>query len=1478
MFWKRFTRHSMKTRITLATLVIFVAGNWLLTAYISQMLHKDMARVLGNQQFSTVSMIAAEVNQEMSSRIQSLEVVAQGIVFAGITRPSALQARLAERPVLQTLFNDGVAWLDTNGTVIADFPREPGRTGVNLKERDYIIGPLTQGKSMVGTPVLSKLTHNPTVVMAVPVKDRAGKVIGVFAGIVNLGKPNFLDQITQSNYGMTGGHLLVVPKSRLIVSATDKSRIMEKLPEPGINPSLDRFIQGYEGSDLLMNPRGMEVLVSAKGIPAAGWYIATTLPVEEAFAPIRSMQQHMLMATLVMTLLSSLLIWWILRHQLSPMISAAKVISTLASTDQPPQPLPILREDEIGDLIGSFNRLLITLGQRERALHDSEENLSITLQSIGDAVIATDAAGRITRMNATAEQISGWTLADARHRPLSDIFRILNAKTRQTVANPVQLVMDSGLVVGLANHTVLVARDGTEYHIADSAAPIRNTAGDIVGVVLVFSDVTDKNRMELALQESEFRWKFAIEGSGDGVWDWNIQTGQAQYSKRWKEMMGFAESEIKNTASEWSDRVHCDDLPDVMKTIQAHMDGKTPSASAEYRMLDKTGHWRWILGRGMVVSRDADGKALRLIGTSTDITERKQVEEVNAFLSHIGGVVPGEPFFDALARFLAKTIQVDYVCIDRLEGDGLNATTLAVWHDGHFEDNVTYALKDTPCGNVVGQTVCCFPASVCQFFPNDSALQELRAESYMGVTLWSHSGQPIGLIAVIARHPLTNHAHAAATLERIAMRASAELERLKTEEALAESETRFRSLIEGTREAVVVHRDSKFVYLNPSAIFMLGATSAQELLGRSVLDFVHPDFHPIVRSRIKQEVEDEKITPLMEEKFIRLDGQVIDVEVQATPMVYLGQDAIQVGMRDITQHKQAEKRLRLAAGVFTHAREGIVMTSADATIIDVNDAFSRITGYSQNEVVGQNPRLFKSGRQSKEFYDAMWRDLGEKGYWNGEIWNCRKNGEVFAEILTISAVTDEQGNTVQYVGLFSDITALKEHQNQLEHIAHFDVLTNLPNRLLLSDRLQQALMQAQRRGLTLAVAYIDLDGFKAINDCYGHAAGDQLLITVSSRMKQALREGDTLARLGGDEFVAVLGDLEDTSASMPMLLRVLAAAAQPVQAGENTLVVSASLGVTFYPQAQEMDAEQLLRQADQAMYQAKVAGKNRYHVFDTEHDSSIRVQHESLERIRQALLQRELVLYYQPKVNMRTGAVVGVEALIRWEHPNRGLQAPAMFLPFIEHHPLAIDMGEWVMDTALTQIELWCSAGLNINISINVGAYQLQQADFVDRLRAMLAKHPLVNPSCLEIEILETSALEDIAQISELIAACTQLGVTFTLDDFGTGYSSLTYLKRLRVGMIKIDQSFVRDMLDDPDDRAILEGIIGLTHAFRCKVIAEGVETTAHGALLLQLGCELVQGNGIAHPMPACDFPQWIATWQSSPAWLDKDGGRVNLF
>jgi len=560
---------------------------------------------------------------------------------------------------------------------------------------------------------------------------------------------------------------------------------------------------------------------------------------------------------------------------------------------------------------------------------------------------------------------------------------------------------------------------------------------------------------------------------------------------------------------------------------------------------------------------------------------------------------------------------------------------------------------------------------------------------------------------------------------------------------------------------------------------------------------------------------------------------------------------------------------KLAASVFTHAREGIVITDTLGQILNVNSTFTQITGFARDDVLGRTPHMLRSDQHSPEFYASLWQELAAQGHWNGDLWCCRSNGDLFSALVTVSAVNDAINAPQHYVALFTDITEIKDHQRQLAHMAHYDALSSLPNRVLLADRLRQAMQQCHRHNKWLVVAFLDLDGFKEVNDQHGHDVGDAVLVSVARNMKTALREGDTLARLGGDEFVAVLTNLDSKAECYAILDRLLAAAAMQnvihtqsgVQSQDVLLNISTSIGFTFYPQ-DLVDADQLLRQADQAMYQAKRAGKNRYHLFDIAQDAAFKTHTESIERIRQALAHDEFVLHYQPKVNMATGQVLGAEALIRWQHPERGLLAPLQFLPAIENHALSVAVGEWVIHTALTQMVQWHAQDLNLGVSVNISAHQMHQDSFSVRLAQLLVKFPTIKPADLELEILETSAMEDMGKVTDNIHRCHALGVRFALDDFGTGYSSLTYLKRLPAETLKIDQSFVRDMLRDADDLAIVRSVIGLAQTLRRTVIAEGVETPAHGALLLKLGCPLAQGYGIAKPMPPADLPAWVAQWR----------------
>jgi len=561
---------------------------------------------------------------------------------------------------------------------------------------------------------------------------------------------------------------------------------------------------------------------------------------------------------------------------------------------------------------------------------------------------------------------------------------------------------------------------------------------------------------------------------------------------------------------------------------------------------------------------------------------------------------------------------------------------------------------------------------------------------------------------------------------------------------------------------------------------------------------------------------------------------------------------------------------------------------AQGRVIVWNEACERLTDMPAADVIGtrehwrafyDQPRpcladlIIQNRAAEIGDYYLSWeeRDGGAFGA-HAENWCVMPlHGRQLCLAVDAGPIRDDFGNIVAVVETLRDITDLKQTQQRLESMVNYDLLTALPNRALLADRLQQALAGAERYTRIIAVCFLDLDGFKPINDRYGHEVGDRFLIEVASRLTHTLRAGDTVARLGGDEFVLLICDLSDADELEAALARILRTVAMPYAICGHSLEVSASIGVTIYP-FDDSDPDTLLRHADQAMYQAKQLGRNRFHLFDREAASHTQSRNRQLDRLRQAVAEGELRLHYQPKVNMRNGAVVGLEALVRWQHPERGLLSPVEFLPLAERDRLIVDIGEWVLEAALDQMSAWARNDLPMPVSVNIAAEHFQQESFVEHLHAMLARHPGVSPDLLELEIIESVALADIGAVRAAMSACQSRGVRFALDDFGTGYSSLSYLKRLTANTLKIDQSFVRDMLEDQEDLAIIEGVIGLAEAFRMEVIAEGVESVAHGLALMRLGCDLAQGYCIARPLPAERVDEWVRNYRPEPAWLEGTG------
>ncbi|MBY6032811.1 EAL domain-containing protein [Marinobacter daepoensis] len=561
---------------------------------------------------------------------------------------------------------------------------------------------------------------------------------------------------------------------------------------------------------------------------------------------------------------------------------------------------------------------------------------------------------------------------------------------------------------------------------------------------------------------------------------------------------------------------------------------------------------------------------------------------------------------------------------------------------------------------------------------------------------------------------------------------------------------------------------------------------------------------------------------------------------------------------DISDRKNGERGLRIAASVFDRSHDAIIISDQKNRIVDVNPSFTRITGYAREEVLGLAPSILSSGRHSLAFYRTMWQSIEETDHWRGEIWNRRKNGEEFAELLSISRVHLDSPANYYHVATFSDITALKNHAKELDRAANYDPLTGLPNRQWIEERLRAAKLTADRNNNPLFVCYLDIDGFKLINDQLGTDVGDEALRIIGERLNNRLEEDAVIARIGGDEFVLLL-EGEQSEADYR---RILSVVSDPITLQDTPIMVTASLGITRYPE-DNTDAEGLIRHADHAMYSAKEKGRNQYQVFDPGQHAWQRERRFQLIEIAQAIENDEFELHFQPQLRMADSEIIGFEALIRWHHPEKGLIAPGLFLPAVEHSHLESALGQWVINHALAKMQQWQEAGQEIPVCINISAAHMMDPAFVDVLSDCLLAHPSVNPGQVTLEVLESTALEDTKSAANMLARCRKLGVQVALDDFGTGFSSMTYLRSLPVDMIKIDQSFIRNMLSDANDRAIVEGIIFMAQRFRHRVLAEGVETLEHAMALKKMGCDLIQGYGIARPMPAADVLSWLENWQS---------------
>lgn len=1004
----------------------------------------------------------------------------------------------------------------------------------------------------------------------------------------------------------------------------------------------------------------------------------------------------------------------------------------------------------------------------------------------------------------------------------------LTEKNRQEITHPDDFATEQAclkdIVAGNADSYTLEVRylqkSGDTVWVNLSVSLVAATDKAPAFFIAVMQNIQNRKESEQALIESEQRWHNLLENLPDIVYQYSTKRGILYVAPKVESFFGIPPQDLDSPLVLWPDRVHPDDRHLFDQARDDLWKGKP--FTIEYRARDKDGNWRWLCNR--TISRKVDTDEIIIEGLSVDITESKMRE---AALS------ANEENYRELTRSIPGAI-----FIYELHPDGTDSVRNMsegcrdIWEISAEEarTNVSCLWEMILPGDAEGllnsiQT----SADTLTFWSH-----EWRIQTPSGKLKWlSGTGKPI-------RKPNGDVIWHSVVID-------------VTQERLAK--IALESFFEQNMNLnIIVKSDGTILRANSLWEEALGY-SRRELEGHNFIEFVHPD------DRVQTARESRKLircghgSAIFENRYRHKNGHYRMLSWSA---VISQHEGIIYGIaRDITEQRAAEKKLLQASTYFKSTDEGIMLTDMDTHIVDVNDAFCRITGYDRDEVIGRKPGFLRSGRHQKQFYEAMWRSINETGSWRGEIWNRRKSGEIYPELLTISTVKTDDSRPSGYVGAFSDITDLKAHQDRLDYLANHDALTDMPNRLLLNSRLEQAIKRALRMGKSLAVMFIDIDRFKHINESLGHTAGDQVLVQLGQRLQSQLRAYDTVARMSGDEFVILLEDIGKPESAAQIARNLMSCFERPFYINEMDITVTASMGLSLCPQDSK-DPAVLLANADAAMYKAKEEGRNTFLFYSSELTSQAFEYVLLKSALKKALDKDELFLVYQPQILLEDESLIGMEALLRWKHSELGMISPARFIPIAEQNGLIRQIGQWVLEKACAQGQKWLELGLPVGrIAVNVSGPQFHADNFVEEVRLALDASGLP-ATHLELEVTESFFVQQTDTIIAKLETLRGLGIKISVDDFGTGYSSLSYLKKLPIDKLKIDQSFLHGIPEERDNVAITESIIALGQALNLSVIAEGVETQEQADFLKQYAKLEAQGYLFSMPLEVADIEQFM--------------------
>ena len=1311
---------------------------------------------------------------------------------------------------------------------------------------------ITAGQFQASDAFMAPLARRWVTVLTEPIRDDYENLVGIVALPLDLQAFSHLIMRDVS----PGALVVVLDKQlRVLLRSTDVDEWISR-PVADAFPTLDaKTMAGVAGVSSLVDAHGVRQIVTYRTLAPFGWTVVSAMPEAAVYADADWTLARSVAISVVLLALALLLAWRLARGIVRPIESIAAATTRLAQGAADVRVPAMAGSVELVALEHAFNHMVQARHSVEAALRENERNLAITLQSIGDAVIATDIDGRITRMNPAAERLTGWPLSQALAQPLTDVFRVSSADGQQTAINPVQLVLESGDVVGLTSGTELVSRDGGRLRIADSAAPIRDDDGTLRGVVLVFSDVTAQYVAQCELRESFNFVRQIIDNLPMGL---NVKDGQGRYLE-WNPAMeairGQSKAEmIGRTVAETYPRQNAALYEEVLDALARTMQGEqVQRPDRPERPVTGKGPPMWTTIRHAPV-RNSQGAVVGSMAIVQDVTARKLAEEalreseenLAITLRSIGDAVLATDINGAITRMNPTAERLTGWTLEEARGR-LLSEVFRIVNAVTRETPVNPVEQVLASGQIVGlanhTALIARDGSECQIFDSAAPIRDAL-------------GSMVGVVLVF----------------------SDVTEQYRLQQVLLESEQRYRALVQSSPVGVVVHIDEKLAFVNPAAVRMLGANDAAELMGRSIRDFVHSRLHDVIDDRVEQMKVDlthgvPTTFPSQDWRYVRLDGSTFDVQAQASVIQLDGQTAVQVSFMDITERKRAQEQLRDNEARFraltSLSSDWYWEQDAQFRFVQVRDDGTDWTEPADRHFLGAD----YLGKQRWEMGDtqltqAQWDQhratlQAHREFREFEVRYQRPDGGFRWASVSGMPIFDDQGEFTGYRGIGRDITEHKKAQEQINSLAFYDALTDLPNRRLLIEQLKRALLTHARNHRFAALLFIDLDNFKTLNDTLGHETGDMLLQQVAQRLLSCVREADSVARLGGDEFVVMLPDLSadavDAATDAEQVGHKILDAFAPVflLAGREYRSTP-SIGITLFGHGSQ-GVEDLLKQADLAMYQAKAAGRNTLRMFDQGMQAAVDARAAMESDLRTAIRQSQFVLHFQAVVG-RTGRVSGAEALIRWHHPTRGQVPPGQFIPLAESTGLIVPLGQWVLNSACARLAVWGASTKtrHLTLAVNVSAHQFKAPDFVELVFDALERHG-ADPARLKLELTESLLAENVDDVVEKMTALRARGVAFSLDDFGTGYSSLSYLKRLPLAHLKIDQSFVRDLLVDPNDEAIARTIVALGASLGLAVIAEGVETEGQLALLQAMGCETFQGYLFARPVPVAEFEALVS-------------------